>query len=104
MENISKQNTLDIDNEQAFVGRDQLPGNIYGEFRVKALRLELLIFSGSCISTNESLFILSALPTLAKTDQDIYKTFAMSFNCIFFKIGRQARCAVTIDTLTSSAL
>ena len=30
----------------------------------------LLIFSGSCIPTNESLFILLALPTLTQTVQD----------------------------------
>jgi hypothetical protein len=32
-----------------------------------------LYFSGSCIPTNESLFILLALPTLAQIVQDYYK-------------------------------
>ena len=53
-------------------------------FRTKALRLELLdegpsletskfslYFRGSCIPTNESLFILLALPALAQTVHDV---------------------------------
>jgi hypothetical protein len=58
----------------------KLPENIIRRISEKALRLELLkvetskfflYFSGSCIPANESLFILLALPTLAKTVQNV---------------------------------
>ena len=52
------------------------------------LKVDLKIF-GSCIPTNESLFILLALPTLAQTVQDMYSSDAVfhvraeKFNSIY---------------------
>ena len=41
------------------------------------------IFSGSCIPTNESLFILLALPTLATTVQEEFGTFPLPLRGFF---------------------
>jgi hypothetical protein len=109
-------------NEQAFVGRDATPWKIYkGEFRVKALRnsrrralsLETskfsLYFSGSCIPSNESLFILLTLPTQFKMSylkrvsveivllwtgsirEGVYRVWSSSPQFAFFKCS--SKCA-----------
>ena len=73
--------------EQAFVGGMQLPEKYKENFDVSSegppsgvtpslefLEIILMYFWYSCIPTNESLFILLTLPTLAQTVQVVYTT------------------------------
>jgi hypothetical protein len=61
--------------KQTFAGRDATIPEIYKWNLVESSKFHWY-FSGSCIPTNESLFILLALPTLAQTVHNISQLLA----------------------------